>query len=182
MTLTELVEHRERGSSHVHLADIFHNASKEPNPPEPFLSKSLIEPISKETYPLRALLEANSHDPTVKPTTVEPYLLSAHYVNIPIAMDFGNNVNENGENSGIVALFNNFTKPIEQVKTNGVVKTNKSIEETNLDSVNKTTRHGRVISHEQDLITLNEIFSLMRKSRNISDEHPALSSGMSEFR
>lgn len=64
MTLKELVEHRERGSSQVHLADIFHNASREPDPAEPFLAKSLIEPISKEIYPLKALLEGNMRDTT----------------------------------------------------------------------------------------------------------------------
>ncbi|CAH2041356.1 unnamed protein product, partial [Iphiclides podalirius] len=174
MTFNELVEHRERGSSHVHLADIFHNASKEPNPPEPFLSKSLIEPISKETYPLRALLEANSHNSTIKPTTVEPYLLSPHYINIPITMDFGNNVNENGENTGITALFNNFTKTVEKINNNEADNTNKNMEEPDINLANATSRQGRVIGNEQDLVTLNEIFSLMQKSQNLTDESLAI--------
>ncbi|KAF5308841.1 hypothetical protein FQR65_LT00541 [Abscondita terminalis] len=38
MTIEELVAQRERGSSQIHLADIFHNQTKEPEPPnEPFI-------------------------------------------------------------------------------------------------------------------------------------------------
>lgn len=52
MTLRELLEQRERGSSQRHLADIFHNQTREPEPKElvninvrnPFLGKSSSEP------------------------------------------------------------------------------------------------------------------------------------------
>lgn len=38
MTIDELVAQRERGSSQIHLADIFHNQTREPEPPnEPFI-------------------------------------------------------------------------------------------------------------------------------------------------
>ncbi|CAG4945837.1 unnamed protein product [Parnassius apollo] len=181
MTLSELVEHRERGSSHIHLADIFHNASKEPNPPEPFLSKSLIEPISKETYPLRALLEANLHDPTIKAPTIEPYLMQPQYINIPIVMDFGNNVNENGENSGVTPLRNNFTKKEEQ---EDIVTTNKAstyqkikTEETIHDNfTNRTSRQSRIIGNEHDLVTLNEILTILHHSHDIIDDESQISS------
>ncbi|KAJ8719677.1 hypothetical protein PYW08_011852 [Mythimna loreyi] len=174
MTLNELVEHRERGSSHVHLADIFHNASREPNPPEPFLSKSLLEPISKETYPLRALLDANLHDPRV--TTDEPSMINN--VNIPVVMDFRNNVNENAENMGIMSLFNNFTKSANgsalledsegrAYKTSilSVTITN----ETNANETNtsETVRESRVLSESpDDIVSWNEIFSLMGRNHN----------------
>ncbi|XP_046967803.1 uncharacterized protein LOC124535588 [Vanessa cardui] len=164
MTLRELVEHRERGSSHVHLADIFHNTSREPNPPEPFLSKSLIEPISKETYPLRALLEANSYDP--KTTTFEPNLNATNNLNIPVVMDFGNNVNENGENMGIISLFKNFS----QIDNEGqsLYDERKKIYETNSDdpdiSNHVTTREGRLLDSEKDLITWNDLITLMQQS------------------
>lgn len=162
MTLNELVEHRERGSSHVHLADIFHNASREPNPPEPFLSKSLLEPISKETYPLRALLEANLHDPNLKATTMDPTLVEANYINVPIVMDFRNNVNENAENMGIMSLFNNFTNdgvhedtgsegvPVLQFNTNN-----------NLSDI---SRESRVLRVDQDLANWKEIIAMIRKN------------------
>ncbi|KAG5877594.1 hypothetical protein JTB14_027598 [Gonioctena quinquepunctata] len=40
MTLQELVEQRERGSSQLHLADIFHNKTREPEPKEePFIGR-----------------------------------------------------------------------------------------------------------------------------------------------
>lgn len=174
MTLSELVEHRERGSSHVHLADIFHNASREPNPPEPFLSKSLIEPISKETYPLRALLDANLHDPRV--TTDEPSMVNN--VNIPVVMDFRNNVNENAENMGIMSLFNNFTKPANRstllkdstgraYKTAilAVTITNDTI--SNDANATETVRESRVLSESpDDVVSWNEIFSLMGRNHN----------------
>lgn len=50
MTLTELLEQRERGSSQRHLADIFHNQTREPEAKEvvvennPFLEKNFIPP------------------------------------------------------------------------------------------------------------------------------------------
>lgn len=151
MTLSELFEHRERGSSQVHLADIFHNASKEPNPPEPFLSKSLIEPISRETYPLRALLEANLHDP--KSTTIDTN--STNDLNIPVVMDFGNNVNENGENIGIISLFNNFS----QVNDRNFQEDNKK--SNNIDEIG-TSRESRTLSSEKDAITWNDLITLMQ--------------------
>ncbi|XP_021201544.3 titin [Helicoverpa armigera] len=176
MTLSELVEHRERGSSHVHLADIFHNASREPNPPEPFLSKSLLEPISKETYPLRALLDANLHDPNARTTTDEPGMISN--VNIPVVMDFRNNVNENAENMGIMSLFHNFTKLANTtILTDSEGKAYKtSIEPVNVTNVNNVnnasepTRESRVLSegHDivDDIVSWNEIFSLMGRNHN----------------
>ncbi|XP_014359123.2 uncharacterized protein LOC106711332 [Papilio machaon] len=164
MTLSELLEHRERGSSHVHLADIFHNASREPNPPEPFLSKSLIEPISKETYPLRALLEANSHNSTARPTTTVPYVTQTEYISIPMMMDFGNNVNENGENIGISSLINNFTV---ENNTNHIMKNVKNEDKIAAILTNRTSRQSR---GNEDLITLNEIFSLIQRSRNTSED------------
>lgn len=169
MTLSELVEHRERGSSHVHLADIFHNASREPNPPEPFLSKSLLEPISKETYPLRALLDANSHDPRV--TTDEPSMINN--INIPVVMDFGNNVNENAENMGIMSLFNNFTILANKttVIKNSEVRANKSsilaVNITKENNTSETIREGRVLSESpDDVVSWNEIFTLMGRNHN----------------
>lgn len=177
MTLSELVEHRERGSSHVHLADIFHNASKEPNPdPEPFLSKSLIEPISKETYPLRALLDANTHDTTAKATTIDP-VPGQTEVNIPVIMDFGNNVNENAENMGIMSLFHNFKKHETNTDTTSLKKDSQgSLYETSITVVNTTDvrngndtlRESRVIhvinDNQEDIVSWNEIFSLMRRN------------------
>ncbi|XP_047534091.1 uncharacterized protein LOC125068816 [Vanessa atalanta] len=164
MTLRELVEHRERGSSHIHLADIFHNTSKEPNPPEPFLSKSLIEPISKETYPLRALLEANSYDP--KTTTFEPNLNATNNLNIPVVMDFGNNVNENGENMGIISLFKNFSRIDSEGQS--LYDDRKKVFETNSDdadvSNHEATREGRLLNSEKDLITWNDLITLMQQS------------------
>ncbi|XP_013173017.1 PREDICTED: uncharacterized protein LOC106121761 [Papilio xuthus] len=167
MTLSELLEHRERGSSHVHLADIFHNASREPNPPEPFLSKSLIEPISKETYPLRALLEANSHNSTAKPTTAVPYVTQTEYISIPMMMDFGNNVNENGENVGISSLINNFTVETNTHNPTNIMKNVKNEDKIAAILTNRTSRQSR---GNEDLITLNEIFSLIQRSRNMSDD------------
>lgn len=170
MTLSELVEHRERGSSHVHLADIFHNASREPNPAEPFLSKSLLEPISKETYPLRALLDANSHDPNARATTIDPSMISN--INIPVVMDFRNNVNENAENMGIMSLFNNFTK---LTNKSTVIKDSEgkpyetpivAVNITNINNVSETVRESRVLSENpDDVVSWNEIFSLMRRNQ-----------------
>lgn len=170
MTLSELFEHRERGSSHVHLADIFHNASREPNPPEPFLTKSLIEPISKETYPLRALLDANLHDPLVKVTTIDP--IQTNHVNIPVIMDFGNNVNENAENMGIMSLFNNFTKTaaISNEEKGALQKDSKgtpyksTVIAVNTTDDDDTTRESRMLDDDQDMISWNEIFSMIRKN------------------
>ncbi|CAH2090420.1 unnamed protein product [Euphydryas editha] len=163
MTLNELVEHRERGSSHVHLADIFHNASKEPNPPEPFLSKSLIEPISKETYPLRALLEANSYDS--KTTTVEPNLNGTNNLNVPVVMDFGNNVNENGENKGIISLFNNFSR-IDSERQNFNDKDKEIVEEKFNENISKNEagREGRLLGLEKELMSWNDLIALMQKN------------------
>ncbi|CAK1582719.1 unnamed protein product [Parnassius mnemosyne] len=181
MTLSELVEHRERGSSHIHLADIFHNASKEPNPPEPFLSKSLLEPISKETYPLRALLEANLHDPTIKAPTIEPYFMEPQYINIPVVMNFGNNVNENGENSGVPSLFNNFTKKDEYRDIVTTDKTSiyqkiKTEENINNNYANRTSRQSRITGNEQDLVTLNEILTILHHSNDIIDDDAQITS------
>lgn len=173
MTLSELVEHRERGSSHVHLADIFHNSSREPNPPEPFLSKSLIEPISKETYPLRALLEANSYDP--KTTTIEPNLNGTNNLNIPVIMDFGNNVNENGENNGIISLFNNFSRvDIERQNVNG--KDKQLVAEKSNENISKTEagREGRLFKSEKELVSWNDLIALMQNNnqrQNIENEN-----------
>lgn len=162
MTVNELVEHRERGSSQVHLADIFHNTSKEPNPPEPFLSKSLIEPISKETYPLRALLEANLHDPSVKLQT--PDRNSLQFGSMPIAMEFGNNVNENGENLGIISLFNKFNNTIDSPKTK--VKTDSEgtpyFTSVSPDNTSNDIREGRGLQ-DLELLALKEIFTNMKK-------------------
>lgn len=175
MTLSELVEHRERGSSHVHLADIFHNASREPNPPEPFLSKSLLEPISKETYPLRALLDANSHDPNARTTTVDSSMISN--VNIPVVMDFRNNVNENAENMGIMSLFTNFTKHINKTID---MNTDSEFKDTTMpvdavtavnNSETETVRESRILSESQDdVVSWNEIFSLMGRNHNNDSE------------
>lgn len=175
MTLSELVEHRERGSSHVHLADIFHNASREPNPPEPFLSKSLLEPISKETYPLRALLDANLHDPNTRITTDEPTMINN--INIPVVMDYRNNVNENAENMGIMSLFNNFTKvenkSISMKDSEGTTDkaTELDVDVTNATNVSETNRDGRLLKIDQtesqdDVVSWNEIFSLMGRNHN----------------
>ncbi|XP_049874992.1 uncharacterized protein LOC126373068 [Pectinophora gossypiella] len=181
MTLNELVEHRERGSSHVHLADIFHNASKEPNPPEPFLSKSSIEPISKETYPLRAILEANLHDAAAKATTIDPNSAQGSFVNIPVVMDFGNNVNENGENMGIMSLFNKFTGDISDVEKSAIGKDSEGtpyvtqvIAVNHTDST-ETVRESRVLKDEEnnlkhDVVGWSELFELMRRNQNETDD------------
>ncbi|CAB3247274.1 unnamed protein product [Arctia plantaginis] len=172
MTLSELVELRERGSSHIHLADIFHNASREPNPAEPFLSKSLLEPISKETYPLRAILEANLHDANGRATTVDPN------INIPVVMDFRNNVNENAENMGIMSLFNNFSNNITQRNT-PTHPENRNLTVKNASSVSNTSenvRESRVLDEVQDdVVSWNEIFSIM--GRNHNDEIEEMSTG-----
>lgn len=177
MTLSELVEHRERGSSYVHLADIFHNASREPNPPEPFLSKSLLEPISKETYPLRALLDVNLHEQHAI-TTNEPSMINN--INIPVVMDFRNNVNENAENMGIMSLFNNITKPAN--KTTLMKDSEGRAYKTDIITVNithvnntiETARESRGLSGESrivsenpdDIVSWNEIFSFMGRNQN----------------
>ncbi|XP_075976813.1 uncharacterized protein LOC142977029 [Anticarsia gemmatalis] len=174
MTLSELVEHRERGSSHVHLADIFHNASREPNPPEPFLSKSLLEPISKETYPLRALLDANLHDANGKLTTIEPSYMNT--ANIPVVMDFRNNVNENAENMGIMSLFNNFTKSMAHtILPTAPKETDTTVSDitptTKATKTNDTARESRILGEiEDDIVSWNEIFSLMGKPHNESED------------
>lgn len=176
MTVEELVEHRERGSSNIHLADIFHNTSREPNPGEPFLSKSSIEPISRETYPLRALLEANSHDP--KPTTIEPIdFVETRYPNIPVVMDFGSNVNENGENLGIMSLFNKMAGDIEhkveskQIKKDSegtpYISTVISVNITN--SSDDNFREGRNFEDRHGTATLNDILSIMHMNYTQSE-------------
>ncbi|XP_045499610.1 uncharacterized protein LOC123697220 isoform X2 [Colias croceus] len=168
MTLNELVEHRERGSSHVHLADIFHNASKEPNPPEPFLSKSLIEPISKETYPLRALLEANLHDPK---SNLDLNALNSNYLNIPVVMDFGNNVNENGENMGIMSLFSNTSRHSENKENRKHMNATDYKAPSNSETINeqKSGREGRVFNTDKGLINWNDIFKLLHDNNNQTD-------------
>ncbi|KAI5646159.1 hypothetical protein NE865_01621 [Phthorimaea operculella] len=177
MTLNELVEHRERGSSHVHLADIFHNASKEPNPPEPFLTKSSIEPISKETYPLRAILEANLHDSAAKASTADA-AAQTYAGNIPVVMDFGNNVNENGENMGIMSLFNKFTDDLSSIEESTTGKDSEgtpyvttviAVNNTKADANETTTRESRVLKNEEnnlknDVVGWNELLELMRKN------------------
>ncbi|KOB76464.1 Uncharacterized protein OBRU01_05708, partial [Operophtera brumata] len=177
MTLSELVDHRERGSSHVHLADIFHNASKEPNPPEPFLSKSAIEPISKETYPLRALLDA--HDTTTKATTIDP-IQDDDDIYIPKNMNFSNNVSENAETMDIMSLFHNKTKPHSDTDklhsdsnastmmkdSQGSPYSASVIVVDTTDDDNETAREGRLMhsinENPDDIVGWNEIFSLMR--------------------
>lgn len=104
MTLKELVDHRERGSSQVHLADIFHNASREPDPAEPFLAKSLIEPISKEIYPLKALLEGNMRD-----TTGSNKQVSDSSGSPPMFVDL-TKTSQDEESLGIVTLFDKFSE------------------------------------------------------------------------
>lgn len=111
MTLKELVEHRERGSSQVHLADIFQNSSKESNPVEPFLAKSVIEPISKETYPLKALLEGNLRE---RPILTEDTYKTTTNPPAPF-IDFSKTSNIEG-NLGIVTLFDKFSKVAGQPK------------------------------------------------------------------
>ncbi|KAH9630535.1 hypothetical protein HF086_018451 [Spodoptera exigua] len=187
MTISELVEHRERGSSHVHLADIFHNASREPNPPEPFLSKSLLEPISKETYPLRALLDANLHDPNTRITTDEPTMVNN--VNIPVVMDYRSNVNENAENMGIMSLFNNFTKsenkssPLKHVERTTPKTTIPVANATNATKASETNREGRVLSESQDdVVSWNEIFSLMGRNRNNDTSANTLEGSIKPFK
>ncbi|XP_050677403.1 uncharacterized protein LOC126974062 [Leptidea sinapis] len=167
MTLNELVQHRERGSSHVHLADIFHNASKEPNPPEPFLSKSFIEPISKETYPLRAILDANLHDS--KASGIDANILHENFPNIPVVMNYGNNVNENGENMGIMSLFNNITqnKELHDRKSSSNDKMNTNEDQT-LMNLHNESREGRHLKSDKDLVTWNDIFELVRRNRTQS--------------
>ncbi|CAG9100915.1 unnamed protein product [Plutella xylostella] len=168
MTLSELVEHRERGSSNVHLADIFHNTSREPNPAEPFLSKSLIEPISKETYPLRALLEANQHDPNVKTSPMEPNPSEASATSVPVVMNYGNNVNLNGENLGIMSLFNKITSQ-QDIEEQPVIKKDSkgslyiaSVTSENVTNHIENTRDGRQMERNDN--GLNEIFSYMQRS------------------
>ncbi|XP_047997886.1 uncharacterized protein LOC125235377 [Leguminivora glycinivorella] len=167
MTLNELVNHRERGSSHVHLADIFHNASKEPNPPEPFLTKSSIEPISKETYPLRAILEANTYETTTRTASSQTEQNNAQ---IPVVMNFGNNVNENGESMGIISLFN---KIAENEVTIDKAEIRKDLEGTpyvssvvsvNATNANDTNRESRVMADSEDW---NELLLYMQ-AHNIS--------------
>lgn len=183
MTLNELVEHRERGSSHVHLADIFHNASKEPNPPEPFLSKSSIEPISKETYPLRALLDANHHDPLMRVTTLEPNSPQTEY--IPVVLNFGNNVNENGENMGIMSLFTKLAGKddtenstlYEDSEGTPYLSTVTSVDTTLKD---ETTRESRVLTSDndnlnKDVVAWKTLYELMRKNNQYtSTSNPEL--------
>lgn len=174
MTLEELVAHRERGSSHIHLADIFHDNSNESTPPEPFLTKSILEPMSKETYPLRALLDANSHEPNGKGITIDTMDEKPNKnITIPIAMDFGNNVNENAENMGIMSLFNNFTKSVtESILPPTSKETNENILEiVNLTSTNETGRKSRVLGDtEDDVVSWNEIFSLIGRPKNNETE------------
>ncbi|XP_063624931.1 putative uncharacterized protein DDB_G0292292 [Cydia splendana] len=167
MTLNELVNHRERGSSHVHLADIFHNASKEPNPPEPFLTKSSIEPISKETYPLRAILEANTYETTTRSVSSQA---EQKNIQIPVVMNFGNNVNENGESMGIISLFNKIAENEETIDKTEIRKDSdgtpyvSSIISVNDTNANDTNRESRAMGDSEDW---NELLSFM-KAHNIS--------------
>ncbi|XP_073946250.1 uncharacterized protein isoform X2 [Choristoneura fumiferana] len=171
MTLGELVMHRERGSSHVHLADIFHNASKEPNPPEPFLTKSSLEPISKETYPLRAILEANTYDATARPTS-QATSSQGNNMHIPVVMDFGNNVNENGENMGIISLFKNKLEN-EKIDNAEIRKDShgtpyiSSVISVNTTITNDANRESRVLGDTEDIRGWNELLTLINK-HNIS--------------
>lgn len=171
MTLGELVMHRERGSSHVHLADIFHNASKEPNPPEPFLTKSSLEPISKETYPLRAILEANTHDATARPTS-QATSSQRDNKHIPVVMDFGSNVNENGENMGIISLFKNKLEN-EKIDKAEIRKDShgtpyiSSVISVNTTIPNDANRESRVLGDTEDIKGWNELLTLINK-HNIS--------------
>ncbi|XP_052742050.1 dual specificity protein kinase splB [Bicyclus anynana] len=164
MTLKELLEHRERGSSHVHLADIFHNASREPNPePEPFLSKSLIEPISRETYPLRALLDANIHDP--RTTTVDPSVLQINKETIPVVMDFGNNVNENSENKGIMSFIKSNTAGFNSNNKSAVVNYDKKDVKLNFNTPEiGTARGSRFLKSETDSVTWNDVINIIKKN------------------
>lgn len=101
MSLGELVAQRERGSSQLHLADIFPNSSLSPSAPEPFLSKSMIAPISREIYPLKALLEGNmGKAPTVPSKDNYPP---------PSFVDL-NKPSGSEEHLGIVTLFDKFSE------------------------------------------------------------------------
>ncbi|KAI8432296.1 hypothetical protein MSG28_004716 [Choristoneura fumiferana] len=170
MTLGELVMHRERGSSHVHLADIFHNASKEPNPPEPFLTKSSLEPISKETYPLRAILEANTYDATARPTS-QATSSQGNNMHIPVVMDFGNNVNENGENMGIISLFKNKLEN-EKIDNAEIRKDShgtpyiSSVISVNTTITNDANRESRVLGDTEDI---RDILPLDKNKINLED-------------
>lgn len=101
MSLGELVAQRERGSSQLHLADIFPNSSLSPSAHEPFLSKSMIAPISREIYPLKALLEGNmGKAPTVSSEENYPP---------PSFVDL-NKSSGSEEHLGIVTLFDKFSE------------------------------------------------------------------------
>ncbi|XP_063364997.1 putative leucine-rich repeat-containing protein DDB_G0290503 [Cydia amplana] len=182
MTLNELVNHRERGSSHVHLADIFHNASKEPNPPEPFLTKSSIEPISKETYPLRAILEANTYETTTRSVSSQA---DQKNMLIPVVMNFGNNVNENGESMGIISLFNKIAENEVTIDKTDLKKDSNgtpyvsSIISVNATNANDTNRESRAMEESEDW---NELLTFM-KAHNIStfeDDLQVLDKGNTE--
>ncbi|GBP49168.1 hypothetical protein EVAR_46186_1 [Eumeta japonica] len=176
MTFKELVAHRERGSSRVHLADIFHNTSHELSPLKSFLSKSSIEPISKEIYPLRVLLEANLHDTPIQTDTLKTY--HDQLPNIPIVMNFGNNVNENGEKSGMVPTMNKFHNhsPIDK---HGLKQDSEGgTYFTSVMSVNVThdAREGRKLNENSALDNLKKIISTMQKdfmnkTRNFKETH-----------
>lgn len=101
MSLGELVAQRERGSSQLHLADIFPNSSLSPSAPEPFLSKSMIAPISREIYPLKALLEGNMGK--------APAIPSEDNYPPPSFVDL-NKSSGSEEHLGIVTLFDKFSE------------------------------------------------------------------------
>lgn len=64
MTFGELVALRERGSSQLHLADIFHNQSKEPNAAEGdvIVAKRPVVPAFETDFPPRPALAINPSD------------------------------------------------------------------------------------------------------------------------
>ncbi|CAG9762491.1 unnamed protein product [Ceutorhynchus assimilis] len=54
MTIQELIEQRERGSSQLHLADIFHNKTKEPEPSDDALEGNIISSELLTNFPVFA--------------------------------------------------------------------------------------------------------------------------------
>ncbi|CAH0559895.1 unnamed protein product [Brassicogethes aeneus] len=66
MTLEELVEQRERGSSQLHLADIFHNKTREPEP----LEEAFVGHVN-ENSPLQFLGRQQKSIEVLKPPKVE---------------------------------------------------------------------------------------------------------------
>lgn len=116
MTFEELVKQRERGSSQVHLADIFHNKSREPEPKEDIFighieSEEFNQQSDRQQKSRRFENEQNVHKKLAEQITTE-----------------GNKLEE-------IHAIKNFPFPLSNIKSNNYIKTENSAQNVTLESV-----------------------------------------------